>query len=58
MVKLLKDKDANLETLKGKTVAVIGYGAQGRAQSLCMHDSGIKVNVGVRENGKSWNEAK
>ncbi len=58
MVKLLGEEDANLETLKGKTVAVIGYGAQGRAQSLCMRDSGINVVVGVRESGESWNKVK
>jgi len=58
MVKILNDKDASLDFLKGKKVAVIGYGAQGRAQALCMHDSGVDVIVGLRENGKSWQQAK
>ena len=57
MVKILNDKDASLDFLKGKKVAVIGYGAQGRAQALCMHDSGVDVIVGLRENGKSWLQA-
>lgn len=57
MVKILYDKDASLEVLNGKTIAVIGYGAQGRAQALCMHDSGVDVVVGLRENGKSWKQA-
>ncbi|OVE75039.1 ketol-acid reductoisomerase [archaeon D22] len=58
MVKLLHEEDANLEVLNGKTIAVIGYGAQGRAQSLCLKDSGVDVIVGVRENGPSWEKAK
>jgi ketol-acid reductoisomerase len=37
-----------------KKIAVIGYGAQGRAQARMMHESGLDVVVGVRENGASW----
>ena len=48
------DNDANLEILNGKKIAVIGYGAQGRAQARMMHESGLDVVVGVREGGKSW----
>ncbi|MBI2139214.1 ketol-acid reductoisomerase, partial [Candidatus Woesearchaeota archaeon] len=55
---VLYDKDASLDALKGKTVAVIGYGAQGRAQALCMKDSGVNVIVGVREGGASWSKVK
>jgi len=55
-MKVYQDKDADLGVLSGKTVAVIGFGAQGRAQALCMHDSGINVIVGVRKDGESWNE--
>lgn len=58
MVNLLHEKDADLNFLKGKTVAVIGYGAQGRAQSLCLKDSGVNVIVGVRKDGPSWKKAK
>ncbi len=52
------DSDVDLDVLKGKKVAVLGYGAQGRAQALCLHDSGLDVTVGVRKDGKSWNKAK
>src|ERR1035441_5361338 len=48
-MKLLKDQDATLEPLKGKTVAVLGYGNQGRAQSLNLRDSGALVIVGNRD---------
>lgn len=56
-MKVYKDADANVDALKDKVVAVIGYGAQGRAQAQCMHDSGLNVVVGVRE-GKSDELAK
>jgi ketol-acid reductoisomerase len=48
-MKLLKDSDATLEPLAGKTVAVLGYGNQGRAQGLNLRDSGVRVIVGNRE---------
>jgi hypothetical protein len=47
-MKLLKDPDATLAPLKGKTVAVLGYANQGRAQSLNLRDSGVHVIVGNR----------
>lgn len=47
-MKLFKDPDATLEPLKDKTVAVLGYGNQGRAQSLNLRDSGVRVVVGNR----------
>lgn len=56
--KIYHDEDADLGILKGKKIAVLGYGAQGRAQALCFRDSGLDVVVGVREGGKSWNKAK
>jgi ketol-acid reductoisomerase len=46
------DKDADLSVLDGKTVSVIGYGSQGRGQSLCLKDSGVNVLIGTRA-GKS-----
>ncbi|MFA5352504.1 MAG: ketol-acid reductoisomerase [Candidatus Gracilibacteria bacterium] len=52
-MKLLHEKDANTAILKGKTIAVIGYGAQGRAQAQMLHDSKIDVIVGVRKGGPS-----
>lgn len=57
-MQLYHDKDVDLKVLDGKKVAVLGYGAQGRAQALCFHDSGIDVTIGVRKDGSSWNKAK
>jgi len=57
-MKIYHDADVDMNVLKGKKIAVLGYGAQGRAQALCLHDSGLDVVVGVRKNGPSWNKAK
>lgn len=48
------DNDVSLEVLKNKTVAVIGYGIQGRAQANNMKDSGINVIIGLYKGAKSW----
>ncbi len=58
MARIYHESDADLGVLKGKKVAVIGFGSQGKAQALCMHDSGLDVTVGVRKDGKSWVDAK
>lgn len=58
MVKIYFDRDANLEILKDKVMAVIGYGSQGRAQALNMRDSGLKVIIGLRPEGASWERAR
>jgi ketol-acid reductoisomerase len=50
------DADADLSVLKGKRIAVIGYGSQGRGQSLNLKDSGFDVVIGLRR-GKSWDTA-
>jgi len=47
------NEDANLEVLKGKTVAVIGFGSQGHAHSMNLKDSGVDVIVGLREGSSS-----
>jgi ketol-acid reductoisomerase len=47
------DKDANLDAIKGKKIAVIGYGSQGHAHSLNLKDSGLDVVVGLREDSSS-----
>lgn len=57
-MKMYYDDDVNTDALEGKTIAVIGYGSQGRAQSRNMADSGANVIVGVRENGNSWDLVK
>jgi ketol-acid reductoisomerase len=48
-MRLLKDDSASLEPLRGRTVAVLGYGNQGRAQAMNLRDSGVKVIVGNRD---------
>jgi ketol-acid reductoisomerase len=58
MAKIYHDSDADLGVLKGKKIAVIGFGSQGKAQSMCLKDSGLDVVVGVRKGGKSWESAK
>ena len=56
MAQIYYDADADLKALEGKTVSVIGYGSQGRGQSLCLRDSGIDVLIGARP-GKSFDRA-
>jgi ketol-acid reductoisomerase len=56
-MKVFYDKDADLSLVKGKQVTIIGYGSQGHAHSLNLHDSGVKVTVGLRKNGASWAKA-
>ncbi|MCM3575964.1 ketol-acid reductoisomerase [Mesobacillus subterraneus] len=56
MVKVYYQADVNEEVLKGKTVAVIGYGSQGHAHAQNLKDSGHQVVVGLRQ-GKSWAQA-
>jgi len=49
MAKMYYDKDADLNVLKNKTIAVIGYGSQGHAQALNLRDSGLKVIISELE---------
>ncbi|HBQ85324.1 MAG TPA: ketol-acid reductoisomerase [Syntrophomonas sp.] len=49
MAKMYYDADANLDLLKGKTIAVIGFGSQGHAQAQNLHESGLNVLVGLRK---------
>lgn len=49
MAKMYYDADANLDLLKGKTIAVIGFGSQGHAQAQNLHESGLNVIVGLRK---------
>lgn len=57
MAKIYYEKDANLEVLKNKTVAIIGYGSQGHAQAQNLRDSGLKVVVGEVEGCPNWKKA-
>lgn len=53
MVTIYYEKDCNPEYLKGKTIAVVGYGSQGHAHALNLRDSGFNVVVGLYEGSKS-----
>jgi len=57
-MKVYYDKDADLSLVKGKKVAIVGYGSQGHAHALNLNDSGVKVTVGLRKDGASWDKAK
>ncbi|AGX41326.1 ketol-acid reductoisomerase [Clostridium saccharobutylicum] len=57
MPKMYYEKDTDLNLLKGKKVAVIGYGSQGHAHALNLHESGIDVVVGLYNGSKSWEKA-
>ena len=57
MAKIYYASDCNLSLLDGKTVAIIGYGSQGHAHALNLHDSGVNVIVGLYEGSKSWKKA-
>ena len=56
-MKVYYDKDADLSLVKGKKVTIVGYGSQGHAHSLNLHDSGVKVTVALRRGGASWAKA-
>jgi ketol-acid reductoisomerase len=57
MPKRYYEKDGNLDHLKGRTVAIIGYGSQGHAHALNLRDSGVHVVVGLYPGSKSWAKA-
>lgn len=56
-VKKWLDNEVSIDPIKNQTVAVIGYGIQGRAQASNMKDSGLNVVVGLRKGGKTWKTA-
>lgn len=58
MAKMFYEKDTNLDLLKGKKVAIIGYGSQGHAHALNLYESGVNVVVGLYEGSKSWDKVK
>ena len=55
-MKIYYDKDADLSLIKGKQVTIVGYGSQGHAHALNLHESGVNVTVGLRK-GPSWTKA-
>ena len=57
MTTMYFDADLNTNALDGLCVAMIGYGSQGRGQSLNLRDSGVNIVVGLREGGASWKQA-
>jgi ketol-acid reductoisomerase len=57
-MKVYYDKDADLSLIKGKKVTIVGYGSQGHAHAQNLQDSGVKVVVGLRPGGASWEKAK
>ena len=57
-MKVYYDKDADLSLVKGKKVSIIGYGSQGHAHAQNLQESGVKVTVGLRKGGASWDKAK
>ena len=58
MAKIYYDKDADLKYLQNKTIAIVGYGIQGRGQALNLRDSGLKVIVAQRPGGVNYDQAK
>ncbi len=58
MAEIFYDKDINIEIIKGKKIAIIGYGSQGHAHSQNLRDSGLDVIVGELEKSKAWDNAK
>jgi ketol-acid reductoisomerase len=56
-MKVFYDKDADLSLIKGKQVAIIGYGSQGHAHALNLKESGCQITVGLRKGGASWAKA-
>jgi ketol-acid reductoisomerase len=57
MANIYYDKDADPSLIRAKKVAIIGYGSQGHAHSLNLHDNGVAVRVGLRPGSKSWAKA-
>jgi ketol-acid reductoisomerase len=56
-MKVYYDKDCDLSVIKKRTVSIIGYGSQGHAHAQNINDSGVKVVVGLRKGGSSWDKA-
>ena len=57
MPSIYYDRHADIKVLKSKTIAIIGYGSQGHAHARNLHDSGLKVVVGLRKESAFWKRA-
>jgi ketol-acid reductoisomerase len=57
MANIYYDKDADPSLIRAKKVAIVGYGSQGHAHSLNLHDNCVEVRVGLRPGSKSWAKA-
>ncbi len=57
-MKVFYDRDADLSALKGKRIAILGFGSQGHAHALNLRDSGMDVRVGLRKDSPSWEKAR
>ena len=58
MTRLFYDPDANLDRLRGRRIAIVGFGSQGHAHALNLHESGLDVSVGLYEGSRSWGKAR
>jgi ketol-acid reductoisomerase len=57
MTRLFYDTDASLERLRGRRIAIVGFGSQGHAHALNLRDSGLDVTVGLYQGSRSWQKA-
>ena len=57
MAKIYRDENVDMSYVKGKKIAILGYGSQGRAWALNLRDSGFDVVVGLERQGESWKKA-
>ena len=57
MIKMYYDKDADLNIILGRKIAILGYGSQGHAHALNLKESGADVTVGLRKDSRRWQEA-
>ena len=58
MAEIFYDKDINIDILKGKKIAIIGYGSQGHAHAQNLKESGMDITVGELEGSRAWSAAK
>ncbi|HXT71574.1 MAG TPA: ketol-acid reductoisomerase [Vicinamibacterales bacterium] len=58
MATIYYDRDADLELIRHRKVAILGYGSQGHAHALNLRDSGVDVRIGLRQGGRTWAAAR